>query len=169
MEKSTYYCDCGWQRSYPAGARVNCPLCKRRAVELQPNELAPEPKDHHRKWRTAAAVKTKCKHLGERRSANGESEVLKVLCQTCKGLNNIYQPVFSCAVHKRCLPHFQPVGEAFDHWYGNQDKGIERRFEADLYHACRYCQERELIEISPPTSNPLSLESTPPSPPGKLP
>lgn len=48
METSTYYCDCGWQRSYPAGARVNCPLCKRRAVELQPSESLPEPKDRRR-------------------------------------------------------------------------------------------------------------------------
>lgn len=76
--------------------------------------------------------------------------MLKVLCHTCKGVNDIYQPVFSCALHGRCLPQFQPVGEAFDRWYGSESKGIEKRFEADFYHVCHGCKDKDLIAISPP-------------------
>ncbi len=93
--------------------------------------------------------KEQCKHLGERKPAT-----LKVLCTTCKGVNNIDQPVNACAIYGRCLPEFRPTGEAADRWYGNEEKGIERRFEADAYHVCMGCASRELVEIALPPAQP---------------
>ena len=150
-DKAIYYCECGWQKAYPSAARVNCPRCKQRATEAPGGE--PPPKTPRR--RIVVAAKKKCKHLGERRSANGEQEVLKVLCQTCRGVNNIMQPVYGCDLHKRCLPEFKPVGEAYDLWFGSEAKGIERRFEADFYHVCHGCRDQDLVEISPPASESL--------------
>jgi len=145
-----------------------CPI--QPIVELAAGEQPPAaaPQGHRRKWRVGSPVKKKCKHLGQRRSANGEEEILKVLCETCQGSGNVNQPVFSCDVHKRCLPHFRPQGEAYDRWYGNEAKGIERRFEADFYHVCHGCSEKELVEISLPAPDPLLYEpakSPPQGPP----
>lgn len=109
------------------------------ASKKEPRRI--EPKRTNR----AAAPKRQCKHLGERKPAT-----LKVLCTTCQGVNNIDQPVNGCALYGRCLPAFRPTGEAADRWYGNEAKGIERRFEADAYHVCFGCKSRELVEITPP-------------------
>lgn len=93
-----------------------------------------------------AAPKRQCKHLGERKQAT-----LKVLCETCQGVNNIDQPVHACALYGRCLPHFAPRGEAADRWYGNEAKGMPPRDEAAMYHVCAGCTSRELVEIAAPT------------------
>lgn len=147
-----YHCDaCGWLQELPFGDLVN-PRCS--CPRTEPRPLAPEPTliaasaDPSVKPRPVR--RRKCKHLGEQLVAEGKPNVLKVLCTTCKGVNNIDQPVFACALFKRCLPKFQPQAEAYDRWYGNQAKGIERRFEADIFHVCHGCPSRELVEVAPP-------------------
>lgn len=115
-------------------------------VKKPPRRIEPKRTDRPAK---ASKPKRKCKHLGERRTNRvGQPDTLKVLCTTCQGVNDIQQPVFDCAVYGRCLPSFQPKGEARDRWYGDEAQGIEPRFESGMYHLCTGCKSRELVEIA---------------------
>lgn len=139
---STMICEVrGGVRQPTRYVRANGTEAKRAAPKKEPRRIEPK-----RTGQPAPrAPKRHCKHLGERKS-----QTLKVLCTTCKGVNNIDQPVNECAVYGRCLPEFRPTGEAADRWYGNEAKGIERRFEADAYHVCHGCTSRELVECALP-------------------
>ncbi len=112
----------------PINGMSECLVCKRKV----PNKYA---KSIHR-----ICTGQPCKHLDtERLGTNGAKTTVSVTCNSGQ-----YQSVYvvsTCAIHKRCLPTFQPTEEQKEQWGPGQpiDTDIQ------LYKWCATCPDREPI------------------------
>lgn len=75
---------------------------------------------------------SKCKHLQEIKGT------IKTDCKTCNG-KFMYVKVFSCELHNRCVPTFNPQGKALEEWNS-------RKPESNIYTLCSQCPDFKTSE-----------------------